>query len=67
MNCSNPTLLEVGSLILPHIVEIACHSFASHVLELFIMKLVREIYTNGKNIFILISIQINKVTIAEFL
>ncbi|KAL5264945.1 hypothetical protein ACHWQZ_G005891 [Mnemiopsis leidyi] len=46
VNCSSPTLLEVGSLILPHIVEVACHSFASHVLELFIMKLVREIYTN---------------------
>jgi len=46
VNCSSCTLLEVGSLILPHIVEVACHNFASHVLELFVMKLVREIYTN---------------------
>lgn len=45
VNCSSGTLLEVGSLLLPHIVEIACHNFASHVLELFIMKLVKEIYT----------------------
>ena len=47
VNCTTDTLHETGSLILPHLLEVAKHNFASHVLELFVMKLVKEIRSNG--------------------
>lgn len=46
VGCSSETLLSMGQLILEDVVQIACHGTASHVLELFVMKLTREIYTN---------------------
>ena len=50
VNCSSGSLSKVGVLLVPHTIDIACHTFASHVLELFLMRTVTLVYKEGMSL-----------------